>query len=95
MTIPQNTFWACVASVWLAVWGIRYRGELDRELDFTAKVIRWLVAICGLTLWPWIGSSTLRILAGFTGMLFLVWPNTAFHLTKLLRVVHVLPGARA
>jgi hypothetical protein len=94
-TVFQNSFWACVASVWLAVWAIRRRGELDHELDSTAKLIRWLIAVCGLTLWPMIGSSTLRMSVGFTGMLFLVWPNTAYHLTRLLRFLHVLPKAKA
>jgi hypothetical protein len=42
-----------------------------------------------------LGATTkLRILVGVTGMLFLVWPNTAFHLTRLLRVLRVLPKAR-
>ena len=77
-------------------WDNAYReqGEFDHELDFAAKLIRWFVAVCGLTLWPWIGSTKLRIFVGVIGMLFLVWPNTAFHLTRLLRFLRVLPKGR-
>jgi len=94
MTVPQNSFWACVAGIWITIWALRKQGELDHELDFTAKFIRWFVAVCGLTLWPWIDSTRLRILVGVIAMLFLVWPNTAFHLTRLLRFLCVLPKAR-
>lgn len=97
VTVPppqfHSSFWACVIGVWLAVWAIRRQGELDWELDSTAKLIRWLIAICGLTLWPKINPAGLRISFGLTGMLFLVWPNTAYHLTRLLRFLHILPSA--
>jgi hypothetical protein len=94
MPVFQNSFLACVIGVWLAVWAIRYRGELDYELDSTARFIRWFVAICGLTLWLKIDSQALRITVVLTGMLFLVWPNTAYHLTRLLRFLRVLPQAK-
>jgi len=90
----NNSYWACVLSVWAGVWAIRHRGELDHELDIVAKVIRWLIAILGLTVWPLFDSSNIRICIGLTGMLFLVWPNTAYHVTRLLRSLHILPKVK-
>jgi hypothetical protein len=91
--IDNSWWWKDVTGIWFAVWAIRSKGELDRELDPTARLIRWLVAIPCLTLSPKIDSETLRLSVGITGLLFLVWPNTAYHLTKLLRFLHVLPKA--
>jgi hypothetical protein len=66
---------------------------LDHELDSTAKLIRWCIAIVGLAVGAMMNSETLRLSAGLTGLLFLVWPNTAYHLTNLLRFLRVLPKA--
>jgi hypothetical protein len=94
VAVFQNSWWVGVISIWFTVWAIRYQGELDRELDSTAKLIRWLIAIPSLALVPMVNSDTLRMSVFIVGLLFLVWPNTAYHLTKLLRFLRVLPETK-
>ena len=38
------SIWTAMANIWIAVRAIRRKGELDYELDDTAKFIRWVVA---------------------------------------------------
>ena len=100
MPIPQEASfpawgtWSAIANVWFAVWAIRHKGELDYELDSSAKLIRWfVVAIClGLTIQlpqllnpPWF-----RLSVGLLGVAFLAWPNFAYHLTRILRRLKLL-----
>ena len=86
---------AAILNVWFAFWAIRRRGELDIPLDRTAKALRWIVAISFLS-FPFafphlIDSYAFRISVGLVGWAFLCWPNLAFYLTKLLRVMRVFP----
>jgi hypothetical protein len=86
---------AAILNVWFAFWAIRWRGDLDIPLDATAKAVRWILAISFLSFpiaFPHlIDSSAFRLSVGLTGWAFLCWPNLAFHFTKLLRAMRILP----
>jgi hypothetical protein len=85
---------AAILNIWLAAWAIRRKGEFDYQLDQTAKAVRWiLVAVC-LGLPFRIGqllNPTMRVCLGIAGIAFLVWPNLAYHMTRFLRLIKVLP----
>jgi hypothetical protein len=87
--------WVAIANIWFVVWAIRRRGELDYELDSTAKLVRWLLAITCLGVairFPQLlNPPPVRVCIGFLGIAFLVWPNLAYHLTRLLRSLRILP----
>lgn len=85
---------AAILNIWLAVWAIRRKGELDYQLDRTAKAVRWIiVAFCfGLVFRAGqLLSPTTRVCLGIAGIAFLVWPNLAYHITRFLRLIKVLP----
>src|SRR4029077_13337714 len=100
MILKEATFrtgtWVAIANIWFVTWAIRRRGELDENLDSTAKFIRWLVAILclgtAIQLPQLLNPPTLRVCIGFVGVAFLVWPNLAYYLTRLLRRLRILPG---
>jgi hypothetical protein len=87
--------WAAVANIWFVVWAVRRRGEFDYKLDTTAKLARWLIALvclfAAIQLPQLLNPPPLRICVGLIGLTFLVWPNTAYHLTRILRRLKVLP----
>jgi hypothetical protein len=89
------SIWAAIVNIWIAAWAIRRQGELDYELDPTAKFIRWIVAsLClGIPIFrpEVLKSPSLRISLGLIGLAFLVWPNLAYHLSNLLRFLRLLP----
>ena len=87
--------WAGVANIWFVTWAIRRKGEIDHELDSTAKFIRWLLAIAclglAIQLPELLKPPPLRVCIGFVGVAFLVWPNLAYYLTGFLRQLRILP----
>jgi len=89
--------WSAIANVWFVAWAIRHRGELDYQLDHAAQIIRWLFVafFLGVPIQAprLLTSPNLRMSFGIVGMAFLVWPNCAYHLTRLLRRWRVLPNA--
>jgi len=95
MLAGPASIWAAIANIWIAVWAIRRKGELDYELDDTAKFIRWIIAsLClGIPIFrpDVFKSPSSRISLGLIGLAFLVWPNLAYHLTNLLRFLRLLP----
>jgi hypothetical protein len=90
---------AAIANIWFVAWAIRHKGELDHELDRTAKLIRWLVAIVCLGVVAQFPQSLnpppFRVCVAFVGIGFLVWPNFAFYFTRLLRRLRILSQAAA
>ncbi len=71
--------------IWLSVWAIRYKAEWDYKLGETAKWVRWAVVFGMYFLAASLPGSSLapvRVIAGFTGLLFLCWPNFAYHLAN-------------
>ena len=64
-------------------------------MDSVAKLVRWLVACLCLgaayELPERVLSPTGRVCVGLVGLVFLIWPNAAYHLTSLLRFVHLVP----
>ena len=87
--------WSAVANVWFLVWAIRHRGELDRNLDPTTKIIRWfIVGIClvpAIQLPQYLNPPVFRLIIAIIGLAFLVWPNFADYLTRILRRLKLLP----
>jgi hypothetical protein len=73
--------------VWVVVWSIRRRGEMDEKLDRTTLVVRWAVVCAGWLLasipGPKFGPA--RGIAGILGFAFLCWPNFAYYLMRFLR----------
>jgi hypothetical protein len=85
---------AAILNIWFVCWAIRHRGELDYDLDPTARAVRWLVvAVCfGLVLRlpQLLNPPSLRVCVGIVGIAFLVWPNLAYHTTRFLRLIKLL-----
>jgi hypothetical protein len=84
-----------IANIWLCVWAIRHKGQLDYELAPTAKWIRWIVVamFLGTPIFrPELFGArpTLRVCIGMVGLLFLVWPNFAYHSTRCLRAMRLI-----
>ena len=87
-----------MVSVWFLVWGIRYKGEFDRELDGAARGVRWSMVGLGIVLLlASIDTLSIRARYFFAGWIwstaFLAWPNFAHYLTALLRKIGLLPKA--
>ena len=99
MMAATASIWAAIANIWFVAWAIRRKGELDYDLDSTAKFVRWVVAsFClGISILrpEVLKSPNLRIAVGFVGLGFLIWPNLAYHLTSLLRFLKFLPKLSA
>ena len=101
LMIPQEAalgaggLWIAIANIWFVAWAVRHRGELDYELDSTAKLVRWLLAITCLGVairFPQLlNPPPLRVCIAFLGVAFVVWPNFAYYLTRLLRSLRMLP----
>jgi hypothetical protein len=74
-------------SIWFLAWAIRYRYEVDEKLDGPAKAVRWGVVAVGYLIGSVPGSKLgwVRLVAGFTGLLFLCWPNFAYRLRNAFR----------
>lgn len=71
-------------SIWIMVWAIRYGAGWDYKLSRLAKRVRWIVVITGYLLAAFLpGPSIGRLVSGFLGLIFLCWPNFAYHLTNL------------
>ena len=83
-----------ILNIWFVWWAIRFKGELDYMLDLTARVIRWLVIaiclgfVCGLP--ELVYPPTLRVCVAFIGVAFLVWPNLAYHATRVVRLIKLI-----
>jgi hypothetical protein len=88
--------WIAIANIWFVSWAVRHRGELDHELDSTAKFIRWMIAIVCLGVavqFPQLlNLPPVRVCVGFLGVAFLVWPNLAYYLTRFLHLLRILPN---
>jgi hypothetical protein len=87
-SVPLGRDLAAIANIWFLVWAIRHQGELDRELDRPARLIRWSVVGLGFGLIPrvpdqWVHAGTVRVALLVLAMAFLVWPNFAYHLRRL------------
>jgi len=70
--------------IWLSVWAIRRKAEVDYPLDARALGIRWSVVVTGLTIGRMASNGYVRLIGFSLGLLFLCWPNCAYHLTKLV-----------
>jgi hypothetical protein len=95
---PIGEITAAICNVWLAVCAIRKKGELDYDLDPTAKRIRWIVVAVFLgtpILRPALFGPrpAVRLCVALVGLVFLVWPNFAYHLTRLLRALRLIAKA--
>lgn len=85
---------AKIFGVWLAVWLIRRRGEIDYPLDGPARALRWIMVGIGFLIGYLPGSNLEYVrLGGFSvGMGFLCWPNLAYHLRNLFGTVEKPPS---
>jgi hypothetical protein len=79
---------AKIACIWLSVWAIRRKAEVDYPLDRSARVVRWVTVAVGFATGYYVPGSELwyiRVAGGFLGLAFLCWPNFSYHLTNLFR----------
>jgi hypothetical protein len=75
-----------MVSLWVLLWGIRLKGELDLPLDTEAKRLRWSMVALGLIIMtvataPMFNSAWGAAIGWIWATAFLAWPNFAFHLT--------------
>jgi hypothetical protein len=83
--LPQVNYLLLKSSgLWLSVWAIRSKWDIDYKLSALGKSVRWAVVfICfALTSVPGASLGWFRIVAYLTGTSFLCWPNLAYHLAK-------------
>lgn len=73
-----------VICIWLSVWAIRKRAEIDNPLDKTSMLFRWAVVLVGFTCAAVPGErfAVFRIVGGFTALAFLCWPDFAYRVTR-------------
>jgi len=71
--------------IWLSIWVIRYKAEIDEKLDAPAKAVRWGIVIAGFLVAAIPGSrfGWVRVLGYVIGLLFLCWPNFAYHIRRV------------
>jgi hypothetical protein len=90
------SFASSVAGIWFTCWSIRFGFDLDYKLDRVGKTVRWvMVGLClgSVVEAPLLFNPDVRVGVGFCGIAFLVWPNLAYHLTRLLRHWKIVPKA--
>ena len=95
---PIGEITAAICNIWFVVWAVRSKGELDYDLDPTAKRIRWIIVaiFLGTPIFrPQLFGPrpAVRLCVALVGLLFLVWPNFAYHLTRLLRAARLISEA--
>jgi hypothetical protein len=80
-------FAAAVACIYFAAWRFRQKYEVDYLLDGFGRIVRWAVVAIGFAVANIPGPNTgLVRLCGFNiGLLFLCWPNCAYHLRNFIR----------
>ena len=74
------------AGIWLISWGIRRRGQFDYQLDRFTQAIRWtIVTLSFFAVGQLPGGDVLvpRLICLFLGLIFLCWPNSAYHFVRL------------
>ena len=71
--------------LWLSVWAIRYTAGIDYKLSAQAKAVRWIVVLTtfAATALPGASLGWVRVSFYLTGLVFLCWPNFAYHLNRL------------
>jgi hypothetical protein len=77
---------AKVACIWLSVWVLRKKGDVDYPLNGPARAVRWAMVVMGFAIGYYTPRPELwyvRMAGGFLGLAFLCWPNFAYYLTKL------------
>jgi hypothetical protein len=89
-----------MVSLWVLLWGIRLKGELDLPLDTEAKRLRWSMVALGLIIMtvataPMFNSAWGAAIGWIWATAFLAWPNFAFHLTGILRHCRLLPRSES
>ena len=81
-------FVALVSCIWLSVWAIRKRADIDYRLDGLARSIRWLIVAVGFAC-ALISSGPrfayLRVAGLWIGLVFLCWPNVAYYAARLMK----------
>lgn len=71
---------------WLSVWAIRHKWNLDYKLNANARLVRWgLVILCYFSA-AVSGVAGVRLSGVFLGLVFLCWPNFAYHLTRIFEI---------
>jgi hypothetical protein len=83
-----GSFSAKIACIWLSVWAIRRKAEVDYPLDNLSRSVRWSAVLAGFAVGYYVpgpGLGWVRVAGGFLGLGFLCWPNFAYHLTNLFR----------
>ena len=73
--------------IWLSVWAIRKKAEVDEPLDRGAKILRWTIIVVafGTGCLPGESLRVVRICGFWVGLSFLCWPNLAYHLRNLFK----------
>ena len=80
--------WLKIMCVYLSVWAIRQKGEIDYKLDRLQRAVRYSIVFFGFVLGYLAPNSYFRVAFGSLAILFLCWPNFAYHLVNLFRRDH-------
>jgi hypothetical protein len=74
-----------IACIWLSVWAIRKKAEVDVPLDSYARAVRCTVVVVGFVFGYIADFKYLRLGSGFVGLVFLCWPNCGHYLVNLFK----------
>ena len=74
-----------IACIWLSLWAIRRKADADYALDSLSSAVRWTVVVVGFIFGYVAPLKPVRVIAGVVGLVFLCWPNCAYHLTGFFR----------
>ena len=77
---------AKIVCIWLSLWAIRRKSEVDYPLSPSARWIRWLVVLLGFSVAYFAPLRSVRLVSGFAALAFLCWPNCAYHAARLLHL---------
>jgi hypothetical protein len=76
-----------IACISIAVSRFRARYDVDYSLDWFAQLVRWGIAAIGflITRAPGANLRFIRLGGLCICLLFVCWPNCAYHLTKWMK----------
>jgi len=77
---------AKIVCIWLSIWAIRRRSDADYALGASSRGVRWIVVVLGFTVAYFAPLKSIRLISFFTALIFLCWPNCAYHAARLLKL---------
>jgi hypothetical protein len=77
----------CTLSLWLPMWAIRHRNQLDLPMDQASRLVRWAVVLVSWVLAstpikPTMVTGFIRLPLAATTIAFHNWPNLSVYVVR-------------